>query len=81
MTGYVELGRKLKMVLYWYVVCTEYMPASGSRENISVILDELSSVIDSQEDNALTIIRGNSNAAMGHLGGRRNTSPPTKACR
>ena len=61
------------------ILLSVYMPASGSRDNLSVTLDELDAIIDSLEEGAIPIIGGDFNGNMGKKGGPRAVNVPTKA--
>ena len=61
------------------VVLSIYMPASGSKDNLAVSLDELEGIIESLEDNVTPIICGDFNGDMGKIGGFRGTGPTSKA--
>ena len=61
------------------ILLSVYMPAAGSRENLGVTLDELSSIIDGLEENAVPIICGDLNGNMGYLGGPQGRAQPTRA--
>ena len=54
-----------------------YLPAPGSRDDLSVVLDELSEIIEGMEVGSLTIVCGDYNGDVGHLGGPRSTRRPT----
>ena len=63
------------------VFLSVYMPASGSRDNLAVTLDELEAIIDGLEAGAIRVVCGDFNGNMGSAGGKRGTGPPTKAGR
>ena len=60
-------------------ILSVYMPANGSRDNLSVSLDELEGVIGSLGDSVIPIVCGDFNGNMGTLGGKKGTGTPTKA--
>ena len=61
-----------------FVFISIYLPAIGSKENIAVTIDELSSFIDSLGNDHTPIIAGDFNGDMGELGGPRGRGRPTK---
>ena len=63
------------------VILAVYMPAVGSRDNLSVTLDELGAFIENLEEGAVPIICGDFNGDMGAEGGPRGYGKPTRAGR
>ena len=61
------------------VFLSVYMPASGSRDNLTITLDELGAVIENLEDGSIPIICGDFNGNIGFEGGPRGTDVPTRA--
>ena len=61
------------------VFLSVYLPACGSRESLSVTLDELSSYIESLEDNVIPVIAGDFNGDIGSQGGPQGIGRATKA--
>ena len=62
-----------------FVFISVYLPVSGSRDSLSVTLDELSSYIEGLDDNVIPIVAGDFNGDMGEQGGPRGVGRPTKA--
>ena len=60
-------------------ILSVYMPASGSVEDLSSVLDELACIIESFEEGAVNIVTGDLNGDIGMDGGPRSTKPPTRA--
>ena len=58
-----------------------YMPAAGSCEDLSTILDELSCIVESLEDGAANIITGDFNGDIGREGGPRGHRSAKRAGR
>ena len=54
-----------------------YLPSQGSPESLSACLDDLSDLIESRENGSMTIICGDANCDMGHLGGKKSEKTPT----
>ena len=61
------------------ILLSVYMPASGSRDSLTVTLDELEAALDSLEEGACPIICGDFNGNVGSEGGVRGYGVPTKA--
>ena len=61
-----------------FIFVSVYLPASGSRESMSVIIDELSALIDDLDDGCIPIIAGDFNGTLGALGGPRGSGQPNK---
>ena len=55
-----------------------YLPSQGSPESFSVCIDDLSELVNTREYGSKTIICGDANADMGHLGGVRGKKEPTR---
>ena len=62
-----------------FVFISVYLPASGSKESLTITLDELASFIESLDDNVVPIIGGDFNGDIGKQGGPRGVGVPTKA--
>ena len=62
-------------------ILSVYMPAAGSCEDLSTVIDELSCVIDSLDEGAVNIISGDLNGDVGAQGGPRSRRPPTRSGR
>ena len=58
-------------------VLSVYMPAPGSDDNFDEILDDLAEIVESMETGSLTMICGDFNGDVGHLGGNKSTRKPT----
>ena len=69
-----DVGRVLNIV-------SVYLPAPGSSEDLSAVLDELSQIIENMEEGSLTMVCGDFNGDVGYLGGPRSTRRPTGAGR
>ena len=54
-----------------------YLPSPGSSEHLVSVLDDLSGIIDCMETGSLTLVCGDYNGDVGHLGGPRSTRRPT----
>ena len=61
------------------VFLSVYLPASSSRENLSIILDELAGIIAGLGDNVIPIIGGDFNGDVGRDGGPRGVGQATRA--
>ena len=66
-----------KMGATFNLLCV-YLPAKGSAEDFSTVLDELGSIIDQLEVGNINIICGDFNADLGSLGGPKSKAKPTK---
>ena len=62
-------------------VYSVYMPAAGSNESLSQVLDELSGELEANDDEVHKLICGDFNGDMGHEGGPRGIRQPTRAGR
>ena len=62
-------------------ILSVYMPAAGSCEDLTTILDELSCIVESFENGAVNIITGDLNGDLGIDGGPRGMKPATRAGR
>ena len=60
-------------------VYSVYMPASGFGENLSEVLDELSGVLDANDEYTYNLLCGDFNGDMGQKGGIRGKGVSTKA--
>ena len=58
-------------------ILSVYMPAPGSKDDFDAVLDELAEVVESMEVGSLTMICGDFNGDVGHLGGTRSTRKPS----
>ena len=54
-----------------------YLPAQGSPESLPACIEDLCELIESRESGSMTIVCGDANCDMGHLGGKRGKSKPT----
>ena len=54
-----------------------YLSAPGSADEFNIVIDELSEVVERMEEGSLTIVCGDYNGDVGHLGGPRSTRRPT----
>ena len=61
------------------VFISVYMPAAGSRDNLSVTLDELGAFLEELGEGVVPIVGGDFNGNMGIRGGPRANNAPTKA--
>ena len=61
-----------------FIFISVYMPASGSSESMSIIIDELSAFIDDLDDGCIPIIAGDFNGTLGAQGGPRGCGQPNK---
>ena len=61
------------------IILSVYMPTNGSRDSLSVTLDELEAILDSFEESKCTIIGGDFNGNIGQEGGVRGLGMPTSA--
>ena len=62
-------------------VLSVYMLAVGSCDDHSTAFDELSYILESLEDGAVNLVIGDFNGDIGHMGGPRGSSEPTRAGR
>ena len=62
-------------------ILSVYMPASGSLEDLSSVLDELSCITESLDEGAVNIITGDLNGDVGNRGGPRGNKLITRAGR
>ena len=62
-------------VIFIYSV---YLPAQGSSEDFSSVLDDLAEIIEARGETSSYVICGDMNADMGLSGGLRNKGTPTK---
>ena len=54
-----------------------YLPAPGSADDLSVVLDELSVALEQVDEGSISIVCGDYNGDVGHLGGPKSTRRPT----
>ena len=62
-----------------FIFLSVYMPASGSRDNFTVTIDELEAIIDNLEEGAVPIVCGDFNGSIGRKGGPRGIGAPNRA--
>ena len=55
-----------------------YLPAAGSDDDFPACLDELSEILESREDDSVSVVCGDFNGDMGMLGGPRVGNKPTR---
>ena len=65
-----ETGRILNIL-------SVYLPAPGSTDDYNEVIDSLSESIENMEAGSLTLVCGDFNGDLGHLGGPRSTRKPT----
>ena len=65
-----ESGRVLNIL-------SVYLPAPGSADDFNEVIDTLSENIENMEAGSLTLVCGDFNGDVGHLGGPRSTRKPT----
>ena len=58
-------------------ILSVYMPSPGASDDFDVVLDELADAVESLETGSLTLICGDFNGDVGHLGGPRSMRKPT----
>ena len=61
-----------------FIFISVYLPANGSKENMSVIIDELAGFIDDLGHECIPIIAGDFNGHLGTLGGPRGHGQPNR---
>ena len=61
-----------------FIFISVYLPANGSKENMSVIFDELAGFIDDLGHECIPIIVGDFNGDLGALGGPRGHGQPNR---
>ena len=60
-------------------ILSVYLPAPGSSEELSTVLDELTNLIENLEEKSFTLICGDFNGDVGYRGGPRENRKPTNA--